>query len=189
MRALTVLLFMTAVTGIAYPLFITGISALFMPHNAAGSMIYHKGKPVGSLLIGQKFSDRKYFWGRPSAVNYNPLPSGGSQLSSTSLELKNLVKEREVRFTEGEGEKVAMEIPSELLYASGSGLDPHISVRGAFIQIDRILKERKLGDEMRDEIISLIDKLTEKRKFGFLGNPGVNVLELNLALDELQVSK
>jgi potassium-transporting ATPase KdpC subunit len=189
LRALLVLFWMTALTGVAYPLLITGIARLAMPFHSGGSILYHKEKPVGSRLIGQKFTQGKYFWGRPSAVDYNPLPSGGSQFSSTSLELKKKVKERESRYAAGESEKLVLAIPSELVFASGSGLDPHISVSGAYYQVDRILKERKWDDKAKNKLIELIEKMTHGRSLGFLGARRVNVLELNMALDELQVVK
>lgn len=188
-KAILVLLWMTALCGLAYPLLITSVANIAMPFHAQGSMIYKGGKPAGSRLIAQKFSSEKYFWARPSAINYNPLPSGGSQLSATSLELRNKVRERELRFVENITEKLVLVIPSELLYASGSGVDPHISVKGAYFQVDRILKGRKLGDEARGKVIELIDSLAKKRSLGFLGDQRVNVLELNMALDNLQVAK
>lgn len=187
--AFLVLIWMTLATGIAYPLMITGIASLLAPFKSRGSIITHEGRPVGSLLIGQKFTDPKYFWSRPSASDYDALNSGGSQLASTSLELQRLVRERVVNFVGQDKGKISLDIPSGLVFASGSGLDPHISLRGAYIQVNRILKHRKLGEDGESKLINLIDRLAQNRTFGFLGSQRVNVLELNLALDKLQVEK
>lgn len=189
MRALLVLVWMTLVTGIAYPLLITGVASFIAPFRSGGSIILSEGKPVGSHLIGQKFTDPKYFWGRPSASDYDALKSGGSQLGPTSLELKKLVEKRVESFTTDGGEKHALVVASDLVYASGSGLDPHISLRGAYIQVARIVSARNLGDNGESKVIALIDSIAENRKFGFLGQQRVNVLELNLSLDKLQVDK
>ena len=169
---------MTILTGLIYPLLIMFIAHVTMPKKAKGSLVVHKGKIVGSALIGQKFESEKYFWPRPSFVDYNPLPSGGSNLGPTSADLK---KEVEKRRSILENLYKTNKIPSELLFASGSGLDPHLTPQGAYFQIERVAGERKIeGKRLRE----LIDALTQKRRFGFLGSKYVNVLKLNLALDE-----
>lgn len=159
-------------TGVLYPAFITLIAQLTMPYQANGSLISQNNKPVGYRLIGQKFEEEKYFWPRPSAVDYQPLPSGGSNLAPTSKELKKLVKMRKEKFED-------MKVPSELLYASASGVDPHISPYSALFQVKRIARARGISEI---EIEEVLQDLVENRAFS-LGKPYVNVLLLNLALD------
>lgn len=166
---------MTFLTGLLYPLLITLIAQTTMKPQADGEILLHQGKKVGSSHIAQKFESPKYFWPRPSAIDYNPLPSGGSNLGPTSASLKKTVEERKARFHSGN-------IPSELLFASGSGLDPHITSSAAYFQIDRVAQARGLDSKRVKE---LVDRLIEKRRLGFLGEPCLNVLKLNLALDEL----
>lgn len=174
MQALRLFLWLFIITGVVYPSLITFIAHTTMKHKATGSLV--KG---GSLLIGQKFEGEKYFWSRPSAVDYNPLPSGGSNLGPTSKTLKNNVEKRRLLIAKASDNG---EPPSELLFASGSGLDPHISPAAAYFQLHRIARARKIDEEKIREIVHL---LIEKRRFGFIGVPCVNVLKLNLALDLL----
>lgn len=173
------LVWMTILTGIAYPLIVTLVAQGTMKHTADGSLIVKNDTVIGSTLLAQKFESDKYFWPRPSAIDYNPLPSGGSNLGPTSLTLKKSVQERKSKYPDEE-------VPSLLLYASGSGLDPHISVKAANIQVDRIVKARGID---RQAVENLVKNCVEKRHFGFLGEPKINVLKLNLALDELMVTK
>jgi K+-transporting ATPase ATPase C chain len=181
------LLWMMVLTGIIYPLLVTLVAQLAMPVQANGSIIHLQGKAVGSRAIGQKFVSEKYFWGRPSAHDYNPLNSGGSNLGPISLKLKKLVSERRSHLVKVNNIDDSGFIPSDLLFASGSGLDPHITVEAAFFQKSRIVKARG-GDEAYHELLNdMIISMVKKRKFGFIGVPYLNVLELNLALDELQV--
>jgi K+-transporting ATPase ATPase C chain len=182
--SLRMLLMMLLITGIAYPLLITLVAQAAMYHKANGSFISVNGKTVGSSLIGQKFESEKYFWGRPSAVDYNPLNSGGSNLGAGSAVLKKQVEERRANLGKTNG---FSDIPSNLLFASGSGLDPHITVDAALFQKERVLKSRGYTGEAAMNFEELIDRLIEERTFGFLGTPHINVLELNLALDQLQV--
>lgn len=170
---------MTVLTGLIYPLLITGIAQLTMKQKADGGFISFKDKVVGASLIAQKFESDRYFWGRPSAVDYNPLPSGGSNLGPISTELKKIVADRKEKFLKSGTSK---DIPSELLFASGSGLDPHISLETAYFQMERIAKSRGLEDQ---EIKTLIDKMAINPTLGFIGNSHVNVLQLNMALDEI----
>jgi K+-transporting ATPase ATPase C chain len=183
------LICLTVLTGVIYPLFITLVAQITMSYEANGSFLYKGLKPVGSRLIGQHFSSDKYFWGRPSATGYNPLPSGGSNLSFTSLQLKDEVNARLDDWKQEHGGKTELKVPSDLLFASGSGLDPHISMDAAYFQVDRILKARGMAENERPMLISLIDKMTEGRTLGFMGVPRVNIIKLNKALDELQVAK
>lgn len=173
---------MTLLTGILYPLLVTAIAQLTMKHQAEGNFLLSEEKVVGAVLIAQKFESDRYFWARPSSIDYNPLPSGGSNLGPTSAALKKAVEERQEKISKAhlvDKDK----IPVELLFSSGSGLDPHISVPTAYFQIERVAKSRKLDNK---DIRNLIDSLVIKRDLGFLGETYVNVLILNTALDELQ---
>jgi K+-transporting ATPase ATPase C chain len=170
--ALKMFVFMTILTGAIYPLLLTFIAQVTMPLNANGSLVYMDNKIAGSALIAQKFSDTKYFWPRPSAIEYQPIPSGGSNLGPTSLKLKEIVKEREKNLGES--------APADLLYASGSGLDPHISLQAAYFQIDRIAKARSISSEKLKE---LVDSHVEGKLFR---HKYVNVLILNQMLDSEQ---
>jgi K+-transporting ATPase ATPase C chain len=175
-------LWMTLLTGIIYPLLITAIAQLTMKQRADGDFLSSKGNVIGATLIAQKFESDTYFWGRPSSIDYNPLPSGGSNLGPTSAALKKAVEERQEKvFKAHHVDKDT--IPAELLFASGSGLDPHITISTAYFQIDRVAKSR--GVENKD-IKNLIDRMAIKPRFGFLGETCVNVLMLNQALDALQ---
>ncbi len=167
---------MTVITGVIYPLLVTGIAQLMLPKLANGSLLYKEERTVGSILIAQNVTDERYFWPRPSAIDYNPLkPSGGSNLGPTSQKLKDIVAQRK--------QKLGDQAPAELLYASGSGLDPHISVETAYFQIPRIAKARAIPE---DRVKALIDAHIEGKQFGFIGAHYVNVLILNHALEELK---
>ncbi|HEV8051670.1 MAG TPA: potassium-transporting ATPase subunit KdpC [Parachlamydiaceae bacterium] len=184
-RSFKMLILMLLLTGIAYPLFVTLIAQLVVHHQANGSFIVSNGKIVGSRLIGQKFDSEKYFWGRPSASDYNALSSGGSNLGPASAVLKKKVGERKAHLRKSAG--TSESIPSDLLFASGSGLDPHITIEAAQFQKERISRARGYNGKAAESFDRLIERLIEKRTFGFLGTPHVNVLELNLALDAMQV--
>jgi len=179
--ALKLFLVVTILTGLLYPVLITIIAQTAFRDQANGSLSYYKGNVVGSILIGQKFDKEKYFWPRPSAVDYNPLPSGGSNLSSTSKILKDLVSERMNKLVSADRVKSGG-IPSDLLFASGSGLDPHISPASAMLQVGRIAKARGID---KNNIIDLINGSIEKRDLLVFGEPRVNVLRLNESLDNI----
>lgn len=185
---LKMFLWMMVLTGIVYPLIITGIAQLTMKHRADGSFITSKDTTVGSRLIGQKFTSERYFWPRPSAVDYNPLPSGGSNLGPTSAALKKAVEDRAIAIAKAHNLDDHGSIPSELLFASGSGLDPHISVEAVHFQLDRVSRARGWNESKQSEVKKLVDHLTENKWF-FLGGPYINVLQLNKALDELDEKK
>ncbi len=174
---------LTLLTGVLYPLVITVLAQTVMKYQADGSFITYQNRLVGSYLIAQNFEKESYFWSRPSFINYNALTSGGSNLGPTSQLLKETVDQRSTLFAKAHGlEK--QEVPSEMVYASGSGLDPHITPQTAHLQIARILKARQLDPQVHQpQVQSLISQLTEKRYAGFLGEECVNVLLLNLALD------
>lgn len=183
--AVKLLLIMTLITGLIYPLLVTGIAKVCFAHKAEGSLITKNGVVVGSELIGQKFSEPKYFWPRPSAIDYNPLPSGGSNLGPTSADLKAAIDRRRLQLQTANGQ--SQEIPINLLCASGSGLDPHISPEAAYFQLDRIIKARGIDLEDKTLLNILIDKHTEAPTWYLFGEPRVNVLKLNLALDSLSM--
>ncbi|MBI4808647.1 MAG: potassium-transporting ATPase subunit KdpC [Nitrosomonadales bacterium] len=175
-------LLLTLLTGIAYPLLVTGISQATMSAKANGSLIVKDGKPVGSSLIGQSFSDPKYFWGRPSAtgpVANNAAASSGSNLGPTNPALLDAVKGRVQALRDADPGNT-QPVPVDLVTASASGLDPHISPAAAEYQLARVARLRGL---MPEAIHKLVAEHTEGRQFGILGEPRVNVLELNLALD------
>jgi K+-transporting ATPase ATPase C chain len=180
--ALMSLIILTLVTGVAYPLLVTGIAQVVFPIQANGSLIVKDGKVVGSALIGQRFDDPRYFWGRPSSTNpfgYNAAASSGSNLSPTNPALVNAVQGRVEALHAADPGNTAP-VPVDLVTASASGLDPHISPAAALYQVPRVARERKLSP---DAVRALVDRHTEGRQLGFLGEPRVNVLALNLALD------
>jgi len=174
---------MTILTGLLYPLFITGIAKVFFSEKAGGSMIKQNGIIMGSELIGQNFSEPQYFWPRPSATNYNAMPSGGSNLGPTSAELKKEIENRRKQLISANGGNE--NIPADLLFGSASGLDPDISPQAARYQIDRILAARDLDHSSKTLLLNLIDEHIERPDLGVLGEPRINVLKLNLALDSL----
>jgi len=182
---ISVLLFiaLSVLTAIFYPAAVTVFAQFIFPKQAAGSLIYRaEGKPAGSELIGQPFSAPKYFWPRPSATTdfpYNAMASGGSNVAPTNRDFVRQVAGR-VRSLRGSG--IVGPLPADLVAASGSGLDPHISEEGAILQIPRIARQRRLPEE---KIRDMVENRLEGRQFGFLGEPRVNVLLLNLDLDRL----
>jgi len=176
---------MIIILGILYPLAITGIVQVIFPHKANGSLLVTKGKVIGSVLIGQKFERDRYFWPRPSAIDYNPLPSGGSNLGPTSAELQKQIVSRRTILLKTYGLNERAIIPLDLLFASGSGLDPHISPEEARFQMNRITRTRGFDKNGENELHKLIDKYIEPRDFVVLGEPRINVLKLNVALDSL----
>jgi K+-transporting ATPase ATPase C chain len=181
--ALTLLVLLSAITGLVYPLVVTGIGKTVFPQAAAGSLILKDGKPVGSELIGQNFTDPKYFWGRPSATGpqpYNGTASSGSNQGPLNPALTDAVKGRIDALKAADPDN-KLPIPADLVSASASGLDPHISPAAAIYQIERVARARKL---LPQQVATLIDAHTEGRQWGVFGEARVNVLRLNLALDE-----
>lgn len=184
-QALKLIFFMTLLTGVIYPLIILLSANLTMPWKAQGSIIMLGNKDIGSKLIGQKFSSNRYFWGRPSAVNYATLPSGASDLGPTSAKLKKILEQRRFNVAQVHSKQDLSLVPTELICASCSGIDPHISLGTAYFQIDRILKERyQSNEEMKSKIQEMIYNNMDKPIGRLFGSPNVNVLLLNLALDE-----
>ncbi len=184
-NSLKMLIVMTVFMGLIYPLVMTAIGQIVFPEQANGSMIRINGKLVGSKLIGQNFTSDKYFWPRPSAIGYNPLPSGGSNYGPTSDTLKKLVELRRSEFIRLNGLSPNTKVPPDMLYASGSGLDPDISPESAELQIDRVARARGFDSLQTVELQKLVKSHIVKPQLGFLGDPRVNVLELNIALDSL----
>jgi potassium-transporting ATPase KdpC subunit len=184
-NSLMSLLLFTILTGIIYPLAVTGIAQVAFPHQANGSIIVKNGKPIGSSLIGQQFGDPKYFWGRLSATTpypYNGGSSSGSNLGPNNPDLVKAMKARiDALHTAEQGNDA--KIPVDLVTASASGLDPHISLAGVEYQIHRVAKARGLDDAKVRDIVA---RNTSGRWLGVIGEPVVNVLETNLALDELK---
>jgi K+-transporting ATPase ATPase C chain len=184
--SLKMLLVMTILTGVLYPVLMTVIAQLVFPNKSNGSMIEKNGEVIGSELIAQKFQSDKYFWCRPSAIDYNPLPSGASNLGPTSKTLKDSVEERRKHFIEKNFLQPNTIVPTEMLFASGSGIDSHISPEAAFLQVDRIAQARGFDNQQKILLKTLVQNHIETPQFGFLGESRVNVLKLNLALDEMK---
>jgi K+-transporting ATPase ATPase C chain len=180
--AIVIFALLSVLTGVVYPLVVTGIAQVAFPSKANGSIIYKDGKAVGSELIGQAFSDPKYFWGRPSATSSfpdNAMASGGSNLGPTNPALADAVKARAAALLAADPGN-SSPFPVDLVTASGSGLDPHISPASAMYQIARVARVRGMSE---DSVKELVARCTEKRWLGFIGEERVNVLELNLAID------
>ena len=183
--SLKIFLFFTILTGIIYPLFITGIAQIIFPTQANGSLIMKNNKIIGSELIGQQFDSPIYFSSRPSTIAYNSLPSGGSNLSITNAKLQILVGERKDKFIEFNHLEKSTNIPAEMLFASASGLDPHISLQAALLQVDRISEARHFNANQKQKLVECINKSIENPQFLCLGEERINVLLLNLNLDKL----
>lgn len=182
--ALVIFAVLTLLTGVAYPLAVTGVAQAMFPAQAGGSLIQRDGKPVGSALSGQNFSDPGHFWGRPSATSpmaYNGIASSGSNQGPLNPVLTDAVKGRVAALRAADPGNMAP-VPVDLVTASASGLDPHISPAAAYYQLDRVAAARKLSSE---QVRTLIEQHTQRPMLGVLGEPVVNVLALNLALGAL----
>lgn len=181
-QSFMLLLVLTVITGVLYPLAATGLSQWMFPHQANGSLIERDGKPIGSALIGQSFTDPRYFWGRPSATSpnpYNASASSGSNQGPTNPALADAVKQRIAALRAADPGNSAP-VPVDLVTASGSGLDPEISQAAAQYQLGRVARARGLSGA---QVQALVNQSTSGRQLGVLGEPRVNVLRLNLALD------
>jgi K+-transporting ATPase ATPase C chain len=193
--AIVFIVALTLVTGLAYPFAITGIAQVIFPYQAQGSLVERDGQVVGSALIGQEFTSEGYFHGRPSATTtpdpndstktvpapYNAANSGGSNLGPTN---KSLIERIQSDIEKLKQENPSAQVPADLVTTSGSGLDPHISPASALFQVPRVAKARNLAE---DRVRQLVDENTSGRFAGLLGEPRVNVLELNLALDRAAI--
>jgi len=175
LQSLRIYIVLTVLTGVIYPLAMTGIAQLCFPKQANGSRVVENGQPIGSDLLAQKFESHRYFWPRPSAADCVTVPSGASNKGPTSADLKKSIHKRRQRF--------GADAPIDLLTASGSGLDPHISPEAARLQIPRVAAARSISIQ---KISELVDQTIEPPQLGFLGEPRVNVLRLNRTLDELR---
>ncbi len=183
------LLLMTVFTGLIYPLAITGIARVIFPAQANGSLIKIDGRLIGSRLIGQEFKSNKYFWPRPSATGYDHLPSGGSNYGPTSDTLKQLVEARRAKFIRANHLPKNTRVPSVMLNSSASGLDPDITPRSAELQVGRVARARGFDNKQEMELRKLVASHVQGPQLGFLGEPRVNVLLLNLALDSISVNR
>ncbi len=185
--AILMIIAITVVTGIIYPLVITGLAQVFFPYQANGSLVKDSsGNVIGSALIGQNFTDAKYFHPRPSAAGqngYDPTASGGSNLGPTNQKLIDLVKQRAIAYRQENGLAPDAPVPVDAVTASASGLDPDISIANAYDQAARVAKARGISEA---QVKALIDQHTQGRILWVLGEPAVNVLELNMALDRMK---
>ena len=177
--AVVTLLGMTVLIGLAYPLAVTAIAQLAFPWQANGSLIQRDGRVIGSALVGQAFASRHYFWSRPSAADYDAAASSGSNLAPTSKALVDRVR-TDIAKLRAQGAEGAL--PADLVTTSGSGLDPHLSPEAALLQVSRVARERNLEPA---RVRELVERMIEGRTLGLLGEARVNVLQLNLALDDL----
>jgi potassium-transporting ATPase KdpC subunit len=186
LRSLGYLFVLTLILGVFYPLVVTDLSMLLFPVKAKGSLIIVNDTVVGSAWIGQEFDRPGYFSSRPSAVGYNPLPGSGSNLGPLSRKLRDQVQERRKRFSKWNGVTDTLSIPSEMLFASASGLDPHISPEAAMLQVERVARERGFTPSETRHLRQLVSELAESPQFFVFGEPRINVLRLNLKLDNLR---
>lgn len=184
LSALVMVAIFTVLCGLAYPLVVTGFAQAAFGHKADGSIIERNGTAVGSELIGQPFADPRYFHPRPSAAGdgYDAAASAGSNLGPTNSEFLATVADRVTAYRQTNNLSADTDVPVDAVTASASGLDPHISVANARLQVDRVARTRGVP---ADQVLVLIEAHTDSRTFGFLGEPAVNVLELNLALDSM----
>jgi len=168
-----------------YPLLVTVMANAFFRYRAEGSLLRVKGRVVGSALLSQPFGAPGYFRARPSACGYSAIPAAASNLAPTSAALRDSIVHRRLRFLKENGLGTDTVVPIEMLCASGSGLDPHISPRAAHLQAGRVAEERRMSAVQRRKLDELIGALTEPRQFGLLGEPRINVVRLNFMLDEM----
>ena len=180
LAAVRVVAVLTVLLGVLYPLAVTAVAQVAFDHEADGSLVEHDGRVVGSSLLGQGFTEPRYFHSRPSAIDQTLVVSGASNLGPTNPELLARIEDAGVAYREQNGLDADATVPIDAVTTSGSGFDPHISVANARLQAPRVADERGLAV---DEVLDLVDEHTEGRSLGFLGEPGLNVLTLNLALD------
>lgn len=184
--ALRLLALLTLLTGAAYPLAVTGVARLCFPRQAGGSLVVHEGQIIGSELLAQSFTNLTEFWPRLSAANFATVPSGAGNKGPTSADLKKAVGDRAARLRATHGLAANAPVPADLVTASGSGLDPHISPEAARFQIERVATARGFDAKGRQQLVQLVEQHIEPPQLGFLGEPRVNVLKLNLALSSIK---
>ena len=184
--AIVLFVLLTLIVGIAYPLAATGVAQFVFAHQANGSLLHDHDQLIGSELIGQAFSEPRYFWSRPSACSYATLPSGASNWGPTSDTLRKTIEKRRESFIIANRLPLNTVVPNEMVTASGSGLDPHISPAAAYYQVPRVAKATGLDP---NQVRKLVEQHVKGRQFGVLGEERVNVLALNLALDALAGKK
>lgn len=177
---------LSIITCIIYPLLVTGIAAVAYPLKSNGSMIIKNDSIIGSELIGQQFTKPEYFWGRPSAINNNPIPSGASNLNPLGEKLNEIVEQRIDTIRKYHGNIEIGNIPKDLLFASGSGVDPHISPEAAYFQVERVADYRHFNKEQIDKLKDIIETSIETPDLFILGERRINVLKLNLKLTEIK---
>ncbi|MFA6457218.1 MAG: potassium-transporting ATPase subunit KdpC [Bacteroidota bacterium] len=183
--ALRMLIVMTLFTGILFPVSMTFLSHVIFPYQANGSLIEKNGVLIGSELIGQEFVSDKYFHSRPSGIGYNPVPSGGTNWCPTDKRLADSAKARGDKFIRHNNLSAITVVPKDMLFASGSGVDPHISPEAAVLQVERLAAVRGFDAQKTSALKELVRRHTEHPQFGLFGEPRVNVLNLNIALDNL----
>jgi K+-transporting ATPase ATPase C chain len=186
LKSFKILAVFTLLTGFIYPLLVTGIVQVLFPYQANGSLVHKGNAVIGSELIGQKFDSSVYFSSRPSAVDFNPMPSGATNLGPGNSRLRELTAAVRADFVKRNNAGTDSKLPSEMFFSSASGLDPHISPQAAFIQASRVASERHFSDEQRDKLIQLIKNQTEKPQLMFMGESRINVLLLNLCADTIK---
>ncbi len=184
-QSLRIFVMLTIIAGILYPLLVSGLAQMFFPHQANGSLLKVKEQIIGSELLAQKFQDPKYFWPRPSAADYATVASGASNQGPTNATLKSTVEKRVDDFKKSNGLNLSTKLPADMVFASGSGLDPHISPEAAQLQISRIAQSRNFDQNKLSKLKELVTKYDEAPQYGVFGERRVNVLLLNLALDSL----
>lgn len=181
---------LTILTGIVYPLLVTGLAKALFSKQANGSLVTVNGKIIGSELLAQRFSADTYFWPRPSAgddgTNYATVASSASNLGPTSSNLLATVQSRIASFQAANGLATNAAVPADMAFASGSGLDPHITPESARLQVNRVASARKFSPTQKNQLTALVEQSIEPPQLGFLGEPRVNVLKLNLAVDSLK---
>jgi potassium-transporting ATPase KdpC subunit len=182
LQAFFLFVLLTCLTGIFYPLVITGLAQIFFNEKSHGSLIRDQDKIIGSSLIAQNFIQAHYFWPRPSASNFGTTPSGASNQGPASRDLKSEIDKRRAFLKTSHRTSLA-EVPEDLLMASASGLDPHISIAAAGFQLQRVAHARRLNEDSMAKLQTLLNQATERRQWGIFGEPGVNVLLLNRSLD------
>lgn len=184
--ALRLLGVLTLMTGVVYPLIVTLTARAVFPDQAGGSILTRNGTVVGSVLLAQSFTNTAWFWPRPSGADFATVPSGASNKGPTAEELKAAVGQRAAAFRAAHGLGPEARVPSEMLFASGSGLDPHMSPEAARLQIERVAEARHLTGQQKERLAGLVERLVEGPQLGFLGEPRMNILLLNLALEKLE---